>query len=65
MRKLAQIISYLSLLVTIVPSFLVFFGYISLDMNKNLMLAGTIGWFATAPFWMNKKEEENNTTTSG
>ncbi len=62
MKKAAQIISYICLVLTLVPSFLVFFGYISLDMNKNLMLAGTIGWFITAPFWMNKKEEEEQTT---
>ena len=64
MKKAAQIISYLCLALTLVPSFLVFMGYISLDMNKNLMLVGTIGWFVTAPFWMNKNEEEEKQKTA-
>ena len=57
MKNLLIIISILSLVITLVPSFLVFAGVMSLEMNKNLMLIGTIGWFATAPSWMNKKEE--------
>jgi hypothetical protein len=57
MKNLLVIISILSLLMTIIPSFLVFAGLMTLDMNKTLMLIGTIGWFITAPSWMNKKEE--------
>lgn len=57
MKKLLVIISILSLLMTIIPSFLVFAGLMTLEMNKTLMLIGTIGWFITAPSWMNKKEE--------
>ncbi len=57
MKNLFVIISILSLVITIVPSFLVFADVITLEMNKTLMLVGTIGWFVTAPSWMNKKEE--------
>lgn len=57
MKNLLVIISILSLVITIVPSFLVFAGVMTLEMNKTLMLVGTIGWFVTAPSWMNKKEE--------
>ncbi len=57
MKNLLVLISILSLVITIVPSFLVFAGIMTLEMNKTLMLVGTIGWFATAPSWMNKKEE--------
>lgn len=57
MKNLLVVISILSLVITIVPSFLVFAGVMTLEMNKTLMLVGTIGWFATAPSWMNKKEE--------
>lgn len=57
MKNLLIIISILSLAITLVPSFLVLSGVMSLEMNKTLMLIGTIGWFATAPSWMNKKEE--------
>lgn len=57
MKSLLIIISILSLVITLVPSFLVLSGVMSLEMNKTLMLIGTIGWFVTAPSWMNKKEE--------
>lgn len=55
MKKLLILISLLSLVLTLIPSFLVFYGVITLELNKTLMLIGTIGWFATAPYWMNKK----------
>lgn len=58
MKKAALIISILSLILTILPSFLVYFQQITPETNKNLMLAGTIGWFLTAPLWMNRKEKE-------
>lgn len=58
MKNLIIIISIISLLLTIIPAFLVFAGMITLEMNKTLMLIGTLGWFITAPLWMNKKEEE-------
>jgi hypothetical protein len=57
MKNLLVVISILSLVITIVPSFLVFAGVMTLEMNKTLMLVGTTGWFVTAPSWMNKKEE--------
>lgn len=58
MKNLIIVISLISLLMTIVPAFLVFAGTITLEMNKTLMLMGTVGWFVTAPSWMNKKKEE-------
>lgn len=57
MKKIAFIISMICLALTLLPSFLVFMGHISLETNKNLMLAGTIGWFLTAPYWMNQKQK--------
>jgi hypothetical protein len=53
-------ISVICLLLTIIPSFLVFWGVITSDLNKILMLCGTIGWFITAPYWMNKKQDEES-----
>jgi len=58
MKILLKILSFIGLIMTLVPSFLVFNGTISLDMNKWLMLLGTILWFVTAPLWMNKKAAE-------
>ena len=57
MKILIKSISYLSLALTIIPSFLVFTGNISLDSGKILMLVGTIVWFVSAPSWMNKVQE--------
>ena len=55
MRILAIIISFIGLTMTIIPSFLVLIGEVSMDLNKNLMLIGTLMWFASVPFWMNRK----------
>ncbi len=55
MKLLLQLTSALGLLLTIIPSLLYFATYISLAVHQYLMLAGAILWFATAPFWMNKK----------
>jgi hypothetical protein len=39
---------------TIVPSILVAVGIASWQTHANLMTAGMILWFITAPFWMKK-----------
>lgn len=58
MKTILKILSFIGLILTVVPSFMVFNDSITLDMHKWLMLLGTILWFATAPFWMNKKAAE-------
>jgi len=55
MKTILKILSFIGLILTVVPSFMVFSGSITLDMHKWLMLIGTLVWFFTAPFWMNKK----------
>lgn len=57
MKNIIIIISYLSLGLTLIPSFLVFTGNITLDSSKILTFIGTIIWFISAPSWMNKTEE--------
>ncbi len=57
MKTLLKFVSLVGLLVTIVPSFLVFADIITLDTNKLLMILGTLLWFISVPFWMNKKTE--------
>jgi hypothetical protein len=57
MKKASFALSIVCLLLTLLPSFFVYLQMISLETNKNLMLIGTIGWFLTAPFWMNKNKE--------
>jgi hypothetical protein len=55
MKILLQLVSLVGLLLTIVPSLLYFTEVISKPNHQWLMFAGTILWFATAPFWMNKR----------
>lgn len=58
MKTLLKIISFAGLGLTIFPSFLVFKGMITITAHYNLMLAGMILWFGTAPFWIKSKEME-------
>jgi len=55
MNSLLKIVSLFGLITTIVPSFMVFFDVITLDSSKIFMMIGTILWFVSSPFWMNKK----------
>ncbi len=57
MKTILKLVSLMGLLITIVPSFLVFADVISLDTNKLLMILGTLFWFISVPFWMDKKVE--------
>lgn len=56
MQTILKIISYIGLILTVGPSFLVFSGVIDLSLHKTLMLIGTLLWFGTAPFWMNRQK---------
>jgi len=57
MRKLLILLSFIGLGLTIVPSVLVLTGDINMDQNKKLMMIGTILWFGTVVFWMNKSKK--------
>lgn len=59
MKKLLIVISFIGLLLTIVPAFLVFYDVIELQKHFHLMALGTLLWFATAPFWMKTKTLED------
>lgn len=54
MKRLVKFISYIGLGLTLIPSFLVFTGNMSLDASKMFAFVGTIIWFLSAPSWMNK-----------
>ena len=60
MKVLLMILSYLGLGLTILPSFFVFIKMIDFNDHIVLMLIGTIVWFCTSPFWMNRVEEAEN-----
>ncbi|ARA94149.1 hypothetical protein AWN76_013965 [Rhodothermaceae bacterium RA] len=52
MSLVLKLLSAAGLGLTIVPAFLVFAGRLTWEAHANLVLAGTILWFVTAPFWM-------------
>ena len=57
MLTLLKILSYIGLGFTIIPSLFVLTGTIGMEMNKNLMLLGTVLWFGTVVFWMDRKKK--------
>jgi len=57
MKTLLMIVSFCGLVLTILPAFLVFAGKIDFNYHIILMIVGTILWFLSAPFWLNKREE--------
>lgn len=52
MKKILKSISLVGLILTIVPSFLVFYSVIEKETHFTLMAIGVVCWFGTAPFWM-------------
>jgi len=48
-------LSATGLLLTLIPSILVVTGHLDLATHQSWMLGGTLLWFISAPFWMNKK----------
>ena len=59
MKTILTILSIIGLLFTLAPAFFHFYGIITLEEQKILMLAGTILWLTTAPFWLGKKRKES------
>ena len=51
---LAKIVSYVGLLLTVVPSALLLADNQLPDRYKLLATIGMVLWFVTAPFWINK-----------
>jgi hypothetical protein len=54
MRLVAQIVSWVALAATILPSFIYFFDGISLETVKAVMLIATVVWFIATPMWMGR-----------
>jgi len=55
MKRILKIISYLGLVLTIVPSLFVFKGVFDIKVHYYLMIVGMVLWFGTAPFYMKSK----------
>ena len=54
MRKLLVVISFAGLGLVIVPVLAYVTGSMSKEAMSNLILAGTLVWFASVPFWMGR-----------
>jgi hypothetical protein len=54
-RSIARIVSLAALAGTILPPILFLLGRMEHEAVKVAMLAGTLLWFASAPFWMKEK----------
>jgi len=55
MKPLLKVISLAALACIIVPPILYLVSAMGKPAMINLMLVGTVLWFATVPFWMGKK----------
>ena len=54
-----KIISYIALLILIAAPIGVYLGKVEPGTSNTCMMVATILWFATAPFWMGRKEEKD------
>ena len=59
MKKVLEVISYLSLVLIVAAPISYYMDKITLEQNKLWMLLATIVWFATASFWIGTKKGES------
>ena len=59
MRKIAEMISYLSLALLVVAPVLFYSEKILFPVTKNLLLVATIVWFISALFWIGREKGES------
>jgi hypothetical protein len=57
MRKIAQTVSWFSLAAMMIGPVMYLAGRMELPAVKTWMLVFTVVWFATVPFWMDRKKE--------
>ncbi len=57
MKKIAEIVSYLSLVLVIGAPLLFYAQAITLEKNIVLMNIATVVWFVSATCWMGRKKE--------
>lgn len=57
MNAVLKIISFSGLVLTVLPSVLMFHSKINFQQHADYMLLGTILWFVTAPFWIGKENK--------
>ncbi len=61
-RRILQIVSWLALAGTILPSGIFLAGQLELDAVKTAMFSATIVWFVATPLWMLDKPDEASGT---
>jgi hypothetical protein len=54
MKKMLSLLSWLILASMLVSSALCAGKALSTEVNRLILLAGTIGWFVTVPLWMKR-----------
>jgi hypothetical protein len=57
MKRVAQLISALALLATILPPLLFFGDKLELSTVKGILLAAAVLWLVATPFWMEHKTD--------
>jgi len=58
MKILLKLISLVGLITTIAPPVFFFLEKMEMDSMKFWMGIGMVAWMVTAPFWINKKQED-------
>ena len=58
MRRILQVVSWLALAGTVLPSCLYLADSLDLDSVKTAMLVSTVVWFVATPLWLERKPEE-------
>ena len=56
MHRLLKYLSFLGLALVVGPVLGYLVGSIGKEAMSNVMLIGTVIWFATVPFWMGKEQ---------
>lgn len=54
MKHVARVVSLVSLVATILPPVLFFYGALTLASTQTWMLGATVAWFAATPVWMDR-----------
>lgn len=55
MKRIAEILSWVALAVTLAPACLFFADKLDLAQTQGWMLGGAVLWFVATPFWMEHK----------
>jgi len=58
MKKILELVSYLSLGAIVAAPALFYSQKVTLEMNKTILLIATIIWFASALGWMGREKAE-------